>query len=198
MIELKYIFGILAILLTFVAFYPYISSIRQGNTRPHVFSWVIWSITTCIVFVAQLVADGGFGAWPIGLSGLITAYIAWLAFAHSKLLVITRSDWFFLVSALCSLPLWFVTDDPLYAVIVLTTVDILGFAPTLRKAYQLPWEEHCTFYLLFVLRNVFAIIALNELTLTTVLFPLVISSACIILVAVIAMRRMNPDSKEWG
>ena len=35
--------GLLAILMTFYAFYPYIRSIRVGETRPHVFSWVIWA-----------------------------------------------------------------------------------------------------------------------------------------------------------
>ncbi|MES9971296.1 MAG: hypothetical protein ABW092_14785 [Candidatus Thiodiazotropha sp.] len=52
------------------------------RTKPHVFSWVIWGSTTFIVFLAQLEAGGGVGAWPIGISGLITLFIALLAFAH--------------------------------------------------------------------------------------------------------------------
>ena len=59
-----------AIALTFVAFLPYIRSIKQGVTKPHVFSWVIWGSTTFIVFLAQLADKGGAGAWPIGVSGL--------------------------------------------------------------------------------------------------------------------------------
>ncbi len=34
-----------AILLTLIAFFPYIRSILQGKTRPHAFSWVTWSVT---------------------------------------------------------------------------------------------------------------------------------------------------------
>ena len=32
----------IAILLTFIGFFPYIVSIRKGRTKPHVFSWIIW------------------------------------------------------------------------------------------------------------------------------------------------------------
>jgi hypothetical protein len=50
----------------------YIHSIQQGTTKPHVFSWVIWGSTTFVVFLAQLADKGGAGAWPIGVSGIIT------------------------------------------------------------------------------------------------------------------------------
>jgi predicted small integral membrane protein len=54
----------LAVVLTFVAFVPYIRSILADRTKPHVFSWVIWGITTMIVFFAQLEVKSGMGAWP--------------------------------------------------------------------------------------------------------------------------------------
>ena len=53
--NIKLILSGLAIALTFVAFVPYIRSILQGVTKPHVFSWVIWGTTTVIVFFAQVV-----------------------------------------------------------------------------------------------------------------------------------------------
>ena len=79
-LNFKLFCGAIAILLTFAAFVPYIRSIVSGGTRPHVFSWIIWGITTIIVFFAQLNAKGGIGAWPIGVSGVITIFIAVLAF----------------------------------------------------------------------------------------------------------------------
>ena len=76
----KELFSALAILLTFIAFLPYIRSILKGETKPHVFSWVIWGSTTFVVFLAQLADKGGAGAWPIGVSGIITIYVALLAY----------------------------------------------------------------------------------------------------------------------
>ena len=77
---LKELLSAAGIVLTFVIFVPYIQSIQQGRTKPHVFSWFIWALGTVVVFLAQLAAGGGPGAWPIGTSGLVTAYIAILAY----------------------------------------------------------------------------------------------------------------------
>lgn len=123
----KEILSAVAIALTFAAFVPYIRAIVSGATRPHVFSWVIWGATTFVVFLAQLEGKGGIGAWPIGVSGSITIFVAVLAYVKRTDITITRTDWMFFVSALSSLPLWYFTSDPLWAVVILTTVDILGF-----------------------------------------------------------------------
>lgn len=181
--------GLVAILMTFVAFYPYIRSIRGGETRPHVFSWVIWGAVTFAVFIAQMADGGGAGAWPIGISGLITFYVAYLAFQMRGEVHITRSDWVFFALASTALPLWFFTQNPLWAVVVLTTVDILGFAPTFRKAWVTPMSENITTYAIMAGRNGVSILALQNYTLTTVLFPAVVGLACFIFVIMVLVRR---------
>ncbi len=178
-----------AITLTLVAFFPYIRSILNEKIKPHVFSWVIWGTTTFVVFLAQLEDGGGVGAWPIGVSGIITIFIAILAYVKRADIVITGIDWLFFITAISSLPLWYITDDPLFAVIVLTTVDILGFGPTVRKAYADPFSESLLFFSLFAARNSLVILALENYSLTTVLFPAVIAMACLLLIAMIVYRR---------
>ena len=178
-----------AIALTFIAFYPYIRSIIQGKIKPHVFSWVIWGSTTFVVFLAQLEDGGGAGAWPIGVSGVITIGVAIMAYWKRSDITITRTDWMFFLAALSSLPLWYFTSDPLWAVVILTTVDVLGFGPTVRKAYTHPFEEKLTFFALFAARNLVVIAALENYSLTTVLFPAVIATACLLLMGVVMHRR---------
>jgi hypothetical protein len=79
---IKEALSVLAIALTFYGFYPYIRSIRLGEFKPHVFSWIIWATTTLIVFFAQLEGGGGVGAWPTGVSAVITCYVAYLAYKN--------------------------------------------------------------------------------------------------------------------
>lgn len=188
-ITLKGIFSSLAIGLTLVAFLPYIRSILRNEIKPHVFSWIIWGSTTFIVFLAQLQGGGGLGAWPIGISGLITLYVAFLAFTKKSDSSITKTDWCFLIIALSSLPLWYLTADPLWAVVILTFVDTLGFGPSFRKAYHRPYEENPVFYLVFALRNLLVVLALENYTLTTVLFPSVMVATCLSLSLLIVSRR---------
>lgn len=178
-----------AVALTFVAFVPYIRGIRQGSIQPHVFSWVIWGLTTCMVFVAQVQGHGGIGAWPIGISGAISAWIAWLAYERRTDITITPLDKLFLVAALACMPLWYATQDPLWAVIVLTTIDLLGFGPMIRKTYASPHSESMSFIALFVARNALVLIALAHYSVVTVLFPAAIGVMCLFVMALMAYRR---------
>jgi hypothetical protein len=181
--------GLLSVALAIASFAPYVIQIRNGTMRPHVFSWLIWSISTAVVFFAQVVSDGGAGAWSTGVSGVITMYVTWLAWSLCRDINITRSDWVFLWAALASLPLWYITADPLWAVVILTTVDVLGFGPTLRKLYHHPYEESALFYILFTVRSGVSILALESLSLTTVLFPAAMVVACLVVCVMVLWRR---------
>lgn len=185
----KQILSVAAIGLTFVMFWPYIRAIRRGEIKPHVFSWIIWTLGTLIVFFAQLADGAGVGAWPIGISGAVTGYIALLAYLKRSDSSITSVDWMFFITALSALPFWFLTSDPLWTVVILTTVDLVGFGPTLRKAYVLPYEEGIVFFGLAAARNVLVILALQHYSLTTVLFPAAVGLACLVFVATVAYRR---------
>ncbi len=187
----KELLSAIAIVLTFVAFYPYIRSILQGETKPHVFSWVIWGSVTFVVFLAQLADKGGAGAWPMGVSGIITIYVALLAYTKKSDITITRSDWLIFITAMTSLPLWYFTSDPLWAVVILTTVDVFGFVPTFRKAYVFPFEEKLTFFVIIALRNMIAILALANYSMTTVLFPAATAVACLLFIVMVVLQRRS-------
>lgn len=187
----KEILSAIAIILTLIAFLPYIRSIRQGKTKPHVFSWIIWGLTTFIVSFAQLADKGGAGAWPIGLSGLITMYVALLAYQKKSDITITRTDWLFFILALTSLPLWYFTSNPLWAVIILTSVDLMGFVPTFRKAYFHPFEEQLGLFIIMTIRNLIAIAALENYSLTTLLFPLAIAIASTLFIWMVLSKRSS-------
>jgi hypothetical protein len=181
--------GLAAVALTIGAYVPYVRWILQGKVRPHFYSWVIWSLTTSIVFFAQVSAGGGSGAWPTAVSALITILVAVLAWRLKSDLSVTRTDQFFMGAALASLPAWFFTADPFWSVVILTAVDALGFGPTLRKLWRYPHEESMQFYAVFAVRSALTIVALETLNPTTVLFPATMVSACIIVCGLLWWRR---------
>ncbi len=188
-ILVKEVFSLIAIILTFIAFIPYIRSIQQGKTIPHAFSWIIWASVTFIIFLAQLTDEGGVGAWPIGVSGVITLYVAILAYGKKSDLSITTTDWLFFITALSAIPFWYFTSNPLWAVLILTTIDLFGFAPTFRKSYQYPYSEQLTFYAIIASRNLFSIFALENYSVTTLLFPAATGLACILFIQMVSLRR---------
>lgn len=184
----KNLLGALATVLTIVSFIPYIRSIRQGQAKPHVFSWIVWGTATCIVFAAQLADGGGVGAWSIGLSGLLTFYVALLAYQRASEITITKSDRVFFILAMGSIPLWFLTRNALWSVILLSVIDTLGFIPTFRKAYHAPRQEPLTLYSIITVRNLVSIAALEHYSWTTILFPAVVSLTCLLFIAMVRIK----------
>jgi len=187
------LFSTIAIVLTLYSFYPYIVSIQKGETKPHYFSWVIWGLTTTLSSFTELADHGGVGAYLVLISGILCFYVAWLAYRQKRDYRIERSDWVVFYVALSSLVVWYITANPLWAVIILTTVDAFGFIPTFKKAYLYPWEEHIGFYVIISVRNFFAIFAMENYSWTTTLFLWVINILGIILILFIWWRRKEID-----
>lgn len=179
-----------AVILTCVAFLPYILSIFRGRTRPHVFSWVIWGLNTSVAFLATLHAGGGLlGSGVIGFSAGVTLFIAVLAYMKRADVSVTLTDRLFFIAALAAMPLWHWADDPLWAVLLITLIELLGFGPTFRKTWAQPFSESMVFLALLVVRNALVIIALERHTTTTMLFPAAMAAACLALIAIMAWRR---------
>lgn len=181
--------GALATALTLVAYLPYIRSIFHGQARPHVFTWIIWGLATGIAFLAVLQAQGGAGAWPIGFSCAVSLFVAGVAYVKRADVTITRTDWLLFFAALAAMPLWVAANDPLWAVVLITLIELLGFGPTLRKTWFRPHSESMSFLAILIIRNALIIAALDRHTLTTVLFPAAAAVACGLLIAVMAWRR---------
>ncbi len=185
----KEILSGVAIALTIYAYVLYIRSILAGKTKPHILSWLTFSITTLIVFFAQLADKGGLGAWPTGASAIMTMTVSILAYLKRSDCSITQADWLCLMTVFLSIPVWYATANPLWAVVLLTAMDAMGFIPTFRKTYLSPFQEHLTFYVLLGIRSFISILALEHFSLTTVLFPASISALCVMFVCMVIYRR---------
>lgn len=190
-VGIKTIAGLLALALTGYIFIPYVLSIWHNRIKPHAFSWIIWGVTTLIVFFAQWQAKAGWGAIPIGFSAVLTLTVAGLAFYKKTDTDITPTDWIFFLGALSSMPVWWLTNDPTWSVLVLTIVDLLGFGPTIRKSYEKPHEESALFFTWFAIRNALVLLALESYSVATSVFPAVIGLACVLVVILIMLRRQS-------
>ncbi|MEW8114013.1 MAG: hypothetical protein AB2771_12275, partial [Candidatus Thiodiazotropha endolucinida] len=104
---------------------------------------------------------------------------------------ITNLDWAFFTAAMASIPIWYFTSDPTWAVILLTTIDVIGFGPTIRKAFAHPYDEDLKFFALFALRNLLVVMALERYTIATMLFPAVIATVCLLFIVLIVYKRRS-------
>ena len=170
MFDYKYILGIIATIIALISYIPYLITILQGTTKPHGFSWFVFGILMAIAYAAQVTDNGGAGAWVTGFSALVCFLIAGLA-VFKGTFTPTKSDWSALIGSLLAIPLWLLTDNPLYAVLLITVIDILAFYPTFRKAYFHPNEELLFTYLLSGIKFLIGFAALENFTFITVFYP---------------------------
>lgn len=163
-------FGILSVLLAFFNRGSYLYSILKGGTKPHVFSWITWSIISTIALLAQVTEGAGAGAWARGLSTLFSYVFIFLALTRGEK-NITRGDRITLAFALCAIPLWYFTKTPVWSVILVTTIDVVGYYPTIRKSLLKPDEEAAGSWLLSGLSSLASLFAMDQINLSTTLYP---------------------------
>jgi hypothetical protein len=183
------VFGIASLVVAVFQYLPYCWKTYTGELRPHVFSYVIWGFGAAIVAGAQWAAGAGPGAWAMAL----VAFLCFLVVALSLrggVQYITRKDVWTLIAALCALPIWYFTEDPLFAVIVITIIDIAAFYMIFKKARAHPNEDSILFYLVATLQYTLSIFATESFNLTTLLNPVVlIASAFLVIFAIWTSRR---------
>ena len=194
----KTLLATIATVLTVVAFAPYLRSIQQGKTHPHVFSWIVWGINTGVAFFAVLSERGGAGSWVIGFSCAVTLFVAALAYHKRADVSFTRTDWMFFVAAIATMPLWYATDDPVWSVVLITVIELLGFFPTFRKCWHQPHSESISFLAILIVRNALLVAALERHVVTTILFPVAMAAACILLIVLMLWRRSLPPFRLAG
>lgn len=189
---MKTALGITATLMAFVSYIPYIRNMLSGKTKPHAFSWLVWGTLTAIAFVGQVTDGAGPGAWVTGFTACVSFFIFFTALKTGEK-EITKSDWLSLIGAGVAMLLWWATSDPLVAVILITVIDALGFFPTFRKSYHKPYQETAITFAISGLKFIVAIIALENLTPTTWLYPasLVVMNGLFVMMLLIRRKQVG-------
>lgn len=162
----------------------YLIGVFKGTTKPHIFSWVTWGFLTGIAWTAQLHEHAGPGAWVTGGTAFICLVIALLSFCYGEK-TITRGDWFTFIAAILAIPLWYLTQSPLWSVILITVIDALAFYPTFRKSWSKPQEEVVTAYALNALKFGISLMAIENFNFITTFYSfslVMMNSAFVVMV----------------
>ena len=141
-----------------------------------------------IAFVAQVVENAGPGSWHIGMSALVTFFIVGVSFFRGEK-NITRSDWVAFIIALSAIPVWKMTGNPLWAIVIVSMIDAAAFYPTFRKSWKKPWEESALAYFIGMVQFSLSIFALERVAFTTVLYPAVVMTFDALLFLFLLWRR---------
>lgn len=165
---MKETIAIIASLLAIVGNVPYLRDIIAKRVQPHPYTWLVWSIVSCIIFFGQLAKGAGIGALPTLASEIFTIIIFFfsLQYGFKK---IHHIDTLFLIISLLGIIPWVITKDPTYSVIIAVAIDLTAFVPTLRKTWLHPRTETPTLYRMNVLRHILMLFSLQAYNIATTL-----------------------------
>ncbi len=163
----KLLFSLLWIFLSTGAYVHYFWSILQWQTKPHMFTWLIFSVLLISSFAIQTEYEGGLWTYII-LSELIGCFLAFLLSLKYGEKHITLSDKIFLALAFGALALWLLFDLPTLSVILIILVDLFALLPTFRKSFSRPQEETIVLYLVSGFIFIFSLLGMQNYSFLTV------------------------------
>jgi len=166
----------------------YLHSLLQGETKPHIYTILLYVIITGIIFYSQIIAWAGFGSIYVGITCLFWMIIFILSFWYG-IKDITITDKISLVFALISIPLWYVSWDPLLSVILLIIVDIFSSYPSVRKTYVNPYSENLFAFVIEFIWISFSILALAQINFLSAGYLIYIMLFDILMFSIIYYRR---------
>lgn len=171
--DYKIILGVIAAAMTVWAHIPYLIHTIKGTNKPHIFTWVIWTVLTGIAACAMAAGGAGAGGWVTFFTAAMCVAITFTALRNGEK-NITKSDWIMFLAGLTAIPIWVVTDNPVYSVWIITLIDLAAIYPTFRKSWIKPDEENSFMYGLNVPRHAIGLLAMNHYSVTTSLYPAVL------------------------
>ena len=102
---------------------------------------------------------------------------------------ITRSDMFVLILALSAIVVWWLTNNLLLSVLMVTAIDGMGYIPTLRKSWEEPWSETLAFWFAMAIVNVLTILSLGEINWLTAPYLVVLAILNVFVLTICIFRR---------
>lgn len=171
MIHFTVIAGIFAGVVRLIGFVPYIISISKGYTKPNRATWLVWSILTIKLAAGYWFVGARDTFWVPAISVILTLTVFTLSLKYGTK-GWTSFDRKCLVAAAFGLILWWIYDEPLFAVLTALATDIVGAMPTIKKVWFEPESEDRLSWTLFFLSSVANVFAIERWAFGIAVYPI--------------------------
>ena len=107
---------------------------------------------------------------------------------------ITKSDWVVFFASISAIPLWIATKDPFYSILLVSFIDVVAFWPTMRKAYNFPYDETFSTHFLSTIKHILSMAAQQHYTFITLIYPasLAITTAVFVMELIVRRAQVRP------
>lgn len=163
--------GLAAAALSLSAGVVYIIDIVSGRAQPHRATWWILGILNCAIAASYYAAGAFTTLWlplEFGVSFLVVAFLS-VKYGEGEW---RRVDTYLLSGAVVGVIVWWLSRSAPLALALFTIVDLVGLAPTIRKAYLRPWTEASSAWAIGTLAGFLNVLAIDDWAPEISLYPL--------------------------
>jgi hypothetical protein len=211
-VSLKDAMGALAVLIAILAYGIYAWKSLRGDARPHPLSWLIFGVLTGTGYLVQHDQQAGPGSWVMAITTVVCFLLCVMSFWRGE-----RSypwyEWAFLIAAVVVFTFYLWSRDPeliadsvsgvprelliQHAPAISSSlaafVSVLGFGPTVTKAWARPHSDSVSVFLLNSVKFVPSFFALDSVTIATWVMPaaLVVANAGVALIIFLRRRQVK-------
>jgi hypothetical protein len=184
----KWLLALLSAVISIGTIIYYSKTILSGKIKPHMFTWLIWGLVTGVVAATQITSKGGPGSMLAVIVTVNCFIVAGLSYykgdRHFSL-----EDKICLVGCIIAIAIWPMMKAPLLSLVIVTVIDTIGFYPTLKKSYKEPREENMIVFFFYGLAYLISVLALEQVSWLTSLYPVAIGLSALGMVGFLAVRR---------
>lgn len=193
--ETARLFGLTAGIISFFAYLIYIVSIFRRKTRPNRATWWILTFVGTVTGLSYYFSGAVETIWVPIADVLGILIIALLSIKYGEGGRNTLDITCFVVSVM-SVFLWYLSKNPIVALILNLLMDFVGIIPTIKKSYIEPTSESRSSWLLTFIGNILNFGAVTSTTFGILIYPIYMSVTSGIFVVLLYFRKFRLKTKS--
>jgi len=170
MISVNELFGAMSGIIAFLACVPYYLALRAGNIKPSQASWWAWTIGNALLMIGYM-SLGEFYASILPLANIIrNIFIIFVSekYGHSEW---KKIDKICLGVAVGSVAPWILLKDPVWTIVILVGINIVGAISTIIKQIDRRGREDIITWVILSAAGLSMLFSLEKFEFKTMLFP---------------------------
>lgn len=184
------LFSFLSLILFLIGSLPFITKVAKGRANPHKASIVIYLLLNIVGVLSQF-ASGATFSLVFPLFAVLLNIAILMVMQNSTIGAINKFDKISFVLIFLILIIWWATNSPAIAIVLLTVVNLISKILTANKLYQHPFSEPMFSYIFWMSGSIFTILAVGSINWILILPALHNFITLGIIVGITMTRRKN-------
>jgi hypothetical protein len=169
-IAFKDLMGALSVAIALFSYGLYVWKTFRAHARPHPLSWLIFGVLSATGFLIQFDQGAGAGSWVMGVTAAVCFMLCVIGFWQGER-TFPWYEWAFLAASAIVFAFYLWSQQPAASAILASIVNVLGFGPTLTKAWSRPHSDSASTFMLNGLKFLPSLFAMDSVTIATCVLP---------------------------